>query len=185
MNGNVYIFDFGDKIKAGYSTNVAKRQRTIELSSGVKARNVYSVGGSRTEEKLLHSHLDNRLEGEFFATSFETAKAVLDRIVAGEITARRGGKVSKAQQKAVAKYEAKVYDKTLIRMPKGQLDAIKAAAAGMSANAYILEAIREKMSRDGAESDGPSGAAQKPVDGVSGVGGVRVPSDAEKPVESE
>ena len=29
--------------------------------------------------------------------------------------------ITKAQQKAVAKYESKVYDKTLIRMPKGKL----------------------------------------------------------------
>lgn len=98
MSGNVYIFDFGDKIKAGFSTNVAKRQRTIELSSGVKARNVYSVNGGRTEEKILHSWLDNRLEGEFFAFPFESAKEILNRIVSGEITAQRKcGEVSHTQ----------------------------------------------------------------------------------------
>ena len=57
---------------------------------------------------------------------------------------------SKAQQKATAKYEAKVYDKTLIRLPKGKLDEIRAAAdaAGESVNAYIGAAVDERMTRD-------------------------------------
>lgn len=83
----VYIFDFGDKIKAGYSTCVEKRLRTIELSSGVKARQVYSVNAGRKEEKLLHSCLDNRMEGEFFSVSYDEAKDILDKIIRGEITA--------------------------------------------------------------------------------------------------
>ena len=57
---------------------------------------------------------------------------------------------SKAQQKAVAKYEAKVYDKTLIRLPKGRLDDIKAhaAAQGESVNGFINRAIDHEMERD-------------------------------------
>ena len=59
--------------------------------------------------------------------------------------------VSKAQQKAVAKYEAKAYDKTLIRLPKGRLDGIKAhaAAQGESVNGFINRAIDHEMERDG------------------------------------
>ena len=58
--------------------------------------------------------------------------------------------VSKAQQKATAKYEAKVYDKTLIRLPKGHLDTLKAhaAARGESVNGFIGRAIAEAMERD-------------------------------------
>lgn len=81
----VYIFDFGDKIKAGYSKNVKKRLRTIELSSGVKAKQVYSVDGNRKIEQLLHACLNGRLEGEFFACSFDKAKDILDKIKGGEI----------------------------------------------------------------------------------------------------
>lgn len=77
----VYIFDFGDKIKAGYSTNVKKRLRTIELSSGVKAKQIYSVEAGRPVEKLLHANLENRLLGEFFAFPFERAKEILDEII--------------------------------------------------------------------------------------------------------
>lgn len=83
----VYIFDFGDKIKAGYSTDVKKRLRTIELSSGVRAKQSYCVQAGRKEEKLLHSWLTNRLEGEFFAFPFGEARSILDKIVQGDIIA--------------------------------------------------------------------------------------------------
>lgn len=63
---------------------------------------------------------------------------------------------SKAQQKAVAKYMKNNYDTFQLRMPKGKKDEIKAAAdqEGKSVNAYIIEAIDEKMS--GASSAPPS-----------------------------
>lgn len=55
--------------------------------------------------------------------------------------------VSKAQQKAVAKYTKANYDIYQVRMPKGQLDVIKAAAeaAGSSVNAFINEAIQRRL----------------------------------------
>lgn len=58
--------------------------------------------------------------------------------------------VSKAQQKAVTKYVKTKYDRFGLTMPKGQLDTIKAhaEASGQSVNAYINEAIDEKMERD-------------------------------------
>jgi len=70
--------------------------------------------------------------------------------------------VSKAQQKAVAKYEAKAYDKTLIRLPKGRLDGIKAhaAAQGESVNGFINRAIDHEMERDGQRE--PTEAAEGP-----------------------
>lgn len=80
----VYIFDFGDKIKVGFSTNVKKRLRTIELSSGVKAKQVYAVDASRWVEKESHKLLTNRLEGEFFAFPFDKAKSIVDKFVQEE-----------------------------------------------------------------------------------------------------
>lgn len=58
--------------------------------------------------------------------------------------------VSKAQQKAVAKYEAKKYDKTLIRLEKGRLNEIKAHAEGQgeSLNGFIVRAVDETIERD-------------------------------------
>ena len=55
--------------------------------------------------------------------------------------------VSKAQQKAVGKYEKENYDKVLLRLQKGSRDKIKAHAQqkGMSLNAYIVDLIEKDM----------------------------------------
>lgn len=76
--------------------------------------------------------------------------------------------VSKAQIKATAKYEAKAYDKTLIRLPKGRLDEIRAHIdqAGESLNGFIGRAISETIERD-------TGAPAE-------AGGISLPSDALK-----
>ena len=53
--------------------------------------------------------------------------------------------VSKAQQKAVAKYEAKKYDKTLIRLEKGRLNEIKAHAEGQGCLLYTSPSPRDPL----------------------------------------
>ena len=55
-----------------------------------------------------------------------------------------------ARKKANARYEAKAYDKTLIRLPKGRLDEIRAhiEPAGESLNGFISRAITETLERD-------------------------------------
>lgn len=60
--------------------------------------------------------------------------------------------ISKAQQKAVAKYNAANYDRIELRVDKGKKEDVQAHAArhGMSVNAYINAAIDEKMERDNA-----------------------------------
>lgn len=64
-------------------------------------------------------------------------------------------KVSKAQQKAVAKYMKNNYDEIKIRVEKGHRDVIKAAAtaAGESVNGYIKKAVDQRMERDNAVTD--------------------------------
>ena len=59
--------------------------------------------------------------------------------------------VSKAQQKAVAKYMKNNYDELKVRVPKGQKDIIKAHAEskGESVNGFVNRAINETMQRDG------------------------------------
>lgn len=63
--------------------------------------------------------------------------------------------VSKAQQKAVAKYENENYDKCLLRMPKGKKDIIKehAETTDGSLNSFINRAIDETMERDKAKQE--------------------------------
>ena len=55
--------------------------------------------------------------------------------------------VTKAQQRAVGKYEKENYDKVLLRLPKGNREKIKAHAQqkGMSLNAYIMDLIEKDM----------------------------------------
>ena len=61
-------------------------------------------------------------------------------------------KVSKAQQKAVAKYMKNNYDEIKVRVEKGKRDIIKVAAetAGESLNSYIKKAVDQRMERDNA-----------------------------------
>ena len=58
--------------------------------------------------------------------------------------------VSKAQQKAVAKYMKENYDEIKIRVPKGKRTEIQAHAQshGESTNKFINCAIDEKMEND-------------------------------------
>ena len=59
---------------------------------------------------------------------------------------------TEAQKRAHAKYQSKAYDKILLRIrkdtePTREKIKKKAEASGMSLNAYIVEAIREKIDR--------------------------------------
>lgn len=62
-------------------------------------------------------------------------------------------KVSKAQQKAVAKYMKNNYDEIKIRTDKGQKNIIKehANARCESMNQFVIRAINETMERDNNE----------------------------------
>ncbi len=59
-------------------------------------------------------------------------------------------KVSEAQRRAVAKYNAANYDRVELRLDKGRKDTVKAHAEtqGESLNAFINRAITETMERE-------------------------------------
>ena len=61
--------------------------------------------------------------------------------------------VSKAQQKAVAKYMKNNQDELKVRVPKGRKDIIKAHAEknGESVNGFVNRAIDETIQRDTTE----------------------------------
>ena len=69
---------------------------------------------------------------------------------------------TEAQKRAVKKAQSKC-DAIMLRPPKGEGAAIRAAAAatGQSNQQYILQATRERMERDGA--DGPQEVAEQPA----------------------
>ena len=58
--------------------------------------------------------------------------------------------VSKAQQRAVSKYMKENYDEIKVRVPKGTKEIIQAHAAAdnKSVNAWIGEAIQEKLQEE-------------------------------------
>ena len=58
--------------------------------------------------------------------------------------------VSKAQMKAVAKWQKENYDVVKMKVPKGEKAEIKAHAEahGESMNAFVLRSVRETMARD-------------------------------------
>jgi len=62
--------------------------------------------------------------------------------------------ISEAQKRATAKYEAKKYDKPVIRMEKGKKNIVSTHAQeyGESFNGFVNRAINETMNRDKKES---------------------------------
>lgn len=68
-------------------------------------------------------------------------------------------KVSEAQRRAVAKYNAANYDRVELRLDKGRKDEVKSHAdtQGESLNAFINRAIAETMARDTAATADPKG----------------------------
>lgn len=64
-----------------------------------------------------------------------------------------GGKNS---YESIKRYQDKVYDKILLRLPKGKKEVIQAhaEAQGESVNSFIGRAIDEAMERDGGADDG-------------------------------
>ena len=55
--------------------------------------------------------------------------------------------ISKAQQKAVAKYTKENYDEIKLRVPKGDKDKYKSMAdkAGKSLNQFIIDCVEDKI----------------------------------------
>lgn len=58
--------------------------------------------------------------------------------------------ISKAQQKAVAKYMKENYDEIKMRVPKGNKDRYKAAAEaqGKSLNQFIIDCIEKELTKE-------------------------------------
>lgn len=63
-----------------------------------------------------------------------------------------GGKNS---YESIKRYQDKAYDQMLIRVPKGRKEEIKACAEnrGQSINAFVVEAIDEKIEQEKEKND--------------------------------
>jgi hypothetical protein len=82
----VYIFDFGDQIKIGQASNVARRLHTIEMASGRKVVRPFNIEADGAYERLMHKKLvDYRVMGEYFNYPYEEAVKLLKQLVASKI----------------------------------------------------------------------------------------------------
>ena len=72
-----------------------------------------------------------------------------------------GRKYTEARKASNAAWDAANLDRMSVAAPRGTKDAVKyaASAAGQSINAYILDAVRQRMERDRMQKPGE---AQKP-----------------------
>lgn len=77
----VYILQFSDKIKIGYTQNIKQRFAALQTGSGEKILNSYYVYGTRQIEKQMHNIFYNdRTIGEYFTISFDKAVKTLKSI---------------------------------------------------------------------------------------------------------
>lgn len=75
----VYVIDFGDKVKAGITDNIKRRISQIQCSAGSKAIRFTSIQGDYALEHDLHKRLSKyHIAGEFYSCSFAFACSVLE-----------------------------------------------------------------------------------------------------------
>jgi len=63
--------------------------------------------------------------------------------------------VSKSQQKAVMRYDAKTYDKFLVRVKKGmkaEIEEVARKSPEKSLNGYVVKSIKQRIERDQANA---------------------------------
>ncbi len=77
----VYVFDFGDMVKVGYTTNLKDRQGGVQHQTKKKIMQQFSVPAPKSVEALSHKALSGyRVKGEFYNCSFEYACAVVQSV---------------------------------------------------------------------------------------------------------
>lgn len=165
----VYIFDFGDKLKIGYSTNVLQRLSTIESASGAKAKQTFSVDGTREIEQAAHYYLrEYRIRGEYFNCDFETARKAVNGIIQGEIVIPPNAKHREAKKKANQKWDSENMATLACKVKKDHADRFKAYCAeiGKTSNAVLRDCVLSCV--DGESPQKPAGAAQ-------GIGAILTP----------
>lgn len=69
---------------------------------------------------------------------------------------------SEAQRRAVKKHDMEKVDRINVRLPKGTKD--KIYSLGYSANAYVIEAVNEKLEKDYAKSNGKEELKRDPFE---------------------
>lgn len=75
----VYVFDFGDMVKVGYTTDLKTRKTSVQSVLKKKAIHVFSIPASIEVESLAHETLEPfRVRGEYYDCSFSDACSAVE-----------------------------------------------------------------------------------------------------------
>ena len=75
----VYVFDFGDMVKVGYTTDLKTRKTSVQSVLKKKAIRVFSIPASIEVESLAHETLEPfRVRGEYYGCSFSDACSAVE-----------------------------------------------------------------------------------------------------------
>lgn len=78
----VYIIQFSNRIKIGYTKNIRNRFNSLQNGSGEKIYNSFYVYGNEALEKQMHTIFQkDRIMGEYFNTYFDVAINTLKSLV--------------------------------------------------------------------------------------------------------
>lgn len=81
----VYVFDFGDMVKVGYTKNLEERKTSVQCAVKRKANRTFAVPAKIDVERLAHEKLGGyRIKGEYYRCSFyeacEAVKAATEEV---------------------------------------------------------------------------------------------------------
>lgn len=76
----IYVFDFEDRVKVGYTTDLRTRRRQIQCILKKKAIRTFSVEAPLEVEKFVHKELEPyKINGEYYSCSFDIASFTFSR----------------------------------------------------------------------------------------------------------
>lgn len=120
----VYVFDFGDMVKVGYTKDLKTRLTSIQCQLKKKACDTFSILATKDIEAKAHDRLAQyRINGEFYNCTFKNACEVVSVLAAAQkcqprIVEVTSGKFTMVLDKDVARkldYIADYYGRSRIK----------------------------------------------------------------------
>lgn len=74
----VYVFDFGNMVKVGYTTELRERKKSVQHATKKKIERTFAIPAKIDVEQLAHAQLGKcRIKGEYYRCSFDQACEVV------------------------------------------------------------------------------------------------------------
>jgi hypothetical protein len=132
----VYVLDFGDQIKIGQANNVNARIRTLEMQSGRKVLQQFSIEADGKYELFMHKQLvDYRGVGEYFDYPYEEAVLLLCDFVEKKILDKK--------PESVLEFQMDFYDRVQILVKEKVDKPLKAFIESLGINYNYYNADRQ------------------------------------------